>query len=324
MDMHNLTEEEKKTQRQHHLRSEFPYSYDISLGEWPCNNRCRMCPAFSNPVKKKRFISDEVLERACREFGDRDTQLEVSAMGETFLHPKADEYLFTMRRLCPNAKIIVATNGTLLDRERCEKIVDSGIDVLQFSLNAGSAESYKWLTGRDDYERLCKNLETLAEVKRERNATHLHTFTHIIGIKELAHEFDSFLERWRGIVTTVHVRNFGNWAGTVDENQVTPAEHQNIPEERYPCAWPFFASKVQPDGSVAKCFIHCLDGDDSESLGNIMEQSYESIWKGEKIQRVRQAMLENKADKLLKYCKNCIVWSLFPKFWDKEKDGSWS
>lgn len=316
MDIHDLTPEEKIEQRRHHMRLDFPYAYGISLGEFDCNRRCRMCPMFRRPPKINRYISDEVIERAYKEVGDRNCNVELSAFGETFLHPKADDFLFMARRLCPNAEIVVATNGTLLDRERCERIVDSGIDYLSFSLDAGSAESYRWLCGADDYEAACRNLETLVEVRNKRNGKHLTIGTHIIAIKELAHEFDAFVQRWSGVVDNAVVRNYGNWGGLVDDNGLTPAERQRIPEERYPCAWLWYATKIEPDGDVSKCFIH-VTGDDNP-LGNIMRQDFEEIWRGERIRALREMHCQNRYDEI-EFCPTCAVWSLFPAFWEKRK-----
>ena len=299
------------------MRLDFPYAYGISLGEWKCNRVCRMCPMFSHPPRKERYITDTVFERACREVGERKINIEISAYGETFQHPDADRYLVTVRKMCPNADIVVATNGSLLNRERCERIVDSGIDHLSFSLDAGSAESYRWLCMSTDYEETCRNLETLVDVRAKRNAKHLKITTHIIGISQLAHEFEPFVKRWSPLVDAAAVRPFGNWAGMVDSNDVTPAEAQEIPEERYPCAWLWYATKIEPNGDVSKCFIH-VTGDD-DPLGNIMEKSFESIWSGEKMARLREMHCRNRFGEV-DLCQKCIVWSLFPNFWKRRRN----
>lgn len=316
MDIHNLTKTERFESRRIHQQFDFPKAYGISLGEWNCNRVCRMCPMYNMPPKQERFMSRNIFERACQEVGSRDVNLELSAYGETFQHPDADEFLVMARRLCPHAEIVVATNGSLLDDERCIRIVESGIDHLSFSLDAGSAESYQWLMKSTDYAQTCRNLEKLVETRNKRSAKHLRITTHIIGIRELAHEFEPFVQRWSGIVDDARVRNYGNWAGLVDDNGVTPAESQNIPTERYPCTWLWYATKIEPNGDVSKCFIH-VTGDDNP-LGNIMEQSFESIWKGEKMRKLREMHQLNQYGKI-EHCGNCIVWSLFPNYWEKKK-----
>ena len=316
LDIHNLTKEEKIQERKRHMCLEFPYAYGISLGEYKCNRTCRMCPMYTMSPKEQRLITDEVMKKACQEFGDRSTNFEISAYGETFQHPNADNYLFMSRKLCPNADIVVASNGTLLHRERCEKIVDSGIDHLSFSLDAGSAESYEWLCGSKEYDEVCRNLETLVEVRDKRGGKHLRITTHIIGIEELSHEFDAFVKKWSKIVDSATVRNYGNWAGMVDGNGITAAEKQIIPAKRYPCAWLWYATKIEPNGDVSKCFIHVTG--EKTPIGNIMENSFEAIWKGGRMDYLRDLHLQERYDEL-EYCSNCMVWSLFPNFWEENR-----
>ena len=316
----DLRPDEKHKLRKQHMCLDFPYSYSISLGEFRCNHSCRMCPMHTHPLKKERYITDAVLTRACEEAGEREVSFEISAYGETFQHPKADDYLLVARKLCPNARIVVATNGSLLNKKRCEKIVDSGINVLSFSLDAGSADTHRWLTGVDNYDRLCCNLEQLIETRNKRGAKHLKIYTHIIGIKELEHEFDTFLESWSEVVDLAYVRTFGNWAGLVDENTVTPATHQKIPRKRYPCVWPWYATKIEPNGDISKCFIHITG--DKNPLGNIMTQDLVEIWSGAEINKLRKLHLRGDLDGV-EHCPNCMVWSLFPNFWERDANQNW-
>lgn len=312
MDIHNLTQEEKAQQRKQHVRPDFPYSYSVSLGEFNCMHRCRMCPMFANPVEKEVRITDEIFTRSCQTVGDREVSMEISAFGETFQHPDAVRYINEARKTCPNAHIVVATNGALFDERLCEAIVDSGINHLSFSLDAGSAETHEWLTGAKNYDRICKGLETLVELKAKRNAAHMQITTHIMGITKLSHEFEGFLERWGDKVDYAYVRNLGNWAGQIDEG-VTPSETQTTPEERYPCAWPWYATKIEPTGDVAKCFIHRLS---DPMIGNIMEEDLEAIWTGKRMEELRQKLMHNDLEDV-PHCENCTCWSLFPNFWDK-------
>lgn len=316
MNLHNLNEDEKLKMREQYIQYDFPFSYSISLGEWICNRKCRMCPQYNLPPTKTRKITDEIFYKACDIVGDRKVNLEVSAYGDTFQHPNVVNYMFEARRRAPNAEIVFATNGDLLDKTMCQSIIDSGINHLSFSLDAGSDDSYKWLTGSKNYNKVTNNLKMLVKMRNEQNAKHLKITCHIIGIKELEHEFDSFVKTWESIVDYAGVRTYGNWAGMVDDNGVTASETQNIPTDRYPCAWLWYATKIEPNGDVSKCFIH-VTGDDNP-LGNIMEEDFIDIWKGKKINTLRDSHKKNDICNI-EHCENCIVWSLFPKFWKKEE-----
>ena len=125
MDIHNLSKEKKEQYRKQYMQLDFPFSYSISLGEWICNRKCRMCPQYNLPPEEKRFITDEIFYKACDIVGDRAVNLEVSAYGDTFQHPNVGRYLFEARRRASNAEIVFATNGDLLDEEMCQKIIVS-------------------------------------------------------------------------------------------------------------------------------------------------------------------------------------------------------
>jgi len=313
-----LNPTDKANVRKMYLREDFPYVYAISIARNKCTIKCRMCPMYTMPPDDLD-ITDEIMNRALDPIGDRKLNLEVSAFGEPFLHPKCDEYMFLTRKRAPNAEIVFVTNGTLLKKERCEKIVDSGIDIIQVSLDAGSPETYKWLTGSKNYDRVCRDLEQLAEIRNKRGGKHLNIQTHIIGVRELEHEFDDFVEKWSGIVDQAVVREYGNWGGRTDHNEVTPAKEEEIPAERYPCAWPWYATKIEPNGDVVKCHQHTIaEKGDNERLGSLLEDDFLSIWQGENMRRVRNKLLKNDHEGL-GYCKDCNVWSLFYDVWEKEK-----
>jgi hypothetical protein len=68
-----------------------------------------------------------------------------------------------------------------------------------------------------------------------------------------------------------------------------------------------------------KCHQHTIgEKGDNESLGNLLEEDFLSIWHGDNLRRVRNKLLRNKHEDL-RYCKDCNVWSLFYDIWDKEK-----
>lgn len=313
-----LNRADKARVRKQYLCYDFPYVYGISLGRYKCTRKCRMCPMFTMPPEQNIFITDEIMNRALDPIGDRKVSLEVSAFGEPFTHPHADDYMFLCRKKAPNAEIVIVTNGSVMNQARCEKICDSGIDIIQVSLDAGSPETYKWLTGSNAYDYVCRNLEMLVKTREQRGAKHLKIQTHIIGIKELEHEFKPFVEKWSKIVDHAVVREYGNWGGRTDGN-VTPATVSEVPVERYPCAWLWYATKIEPNGDVVKCHQHTVgEKGDNERLGNLLEQSFEEIWHGENLRKAREAHLSQNYD-ALSYCKDCSVWSCFYDVWKKER-----
>ena len=278
-----------------------------------------MCPIF-NKIPDTVQITDEIMIKALEPIGNRNVDLEVSAMGEPFTHPKCDDYMFLARKMAPKANVTFVSNGSTINEERANKIVDSGIDVFQFSLDSGSPETYKWLTGSNAYDDVCRKLEKLVEIRDKQNAKHLKIQTHIMGLKEQEHEFEPFVAKWSKIVDQAIVRDYGNWAGRVDDNGITPVTaNEDLPQDRYPCAWLWYCTKIEPDGNVIKCFQHGVgDEKNPDVIGNIMDESFEDIWKGQKMRAYREAHLKNQYDDC-SLCGNCQVWSLFYDVWEKDK-----
>jgi hypothetical protein len=85
-----------------------------------CNLRCRYCPS-PHLQRPKIDMDDATFERALRwavHFKRRGTQSEINlaGIGESTMHPKFIEYLaMTRKALGPEQRIILATNGLLVD-----------------------------------------------------------------------------------------------------------------------------------------------------------------------------------------------------------------
>jgi pyruvate-formate lyase-activating enzyme len=91
----------------------------------------------------------------------------LSGGGENLLHPAAGEFL---RRCYDNGvKTALVTNGVYLNRhlsDIAECCTWAGI-----SVDAGTAETYKKLKGKDRFDKVINNIETLIHYSKEHNTT---------------------------------------------------------------------------------------------------------------------------------------------------------
>jgi radical SAM protein with 4Fe4S-binding SPASM domain len=62
------------------------------------------------------------------------------------------------------------TNGTLLTRERAERLIDAGLDWLHVSLDGATAETYEFVRDGSDFERVRRNVAGLVAARRERGS----------------------------------------------------------------------------------------------------------------------------------------------------------
>ena len=82
-----------------------------------CTRKCTFCPRGSKYVQKhaKPYIELSTIEKLCIQLTDQyDGYFSFSGFCEPLTHPKINDILHITSNLCPNAKILLTTNGELL------------------------------------------------------------------------------------------------------------------------------------------------------------------------------------------------------------------
>ncbi len=134
-----------------------------------CNHNCVFC-AHSVMTRKKKLIDENfamhILKEAY-EAGVRETGFYM--YGEPLINQKLEEYVAYAKK-CGYEYTYITTNGSLLTRERAERLIDSGLDSIKFSINGATKESYLFAHGKDEFELVIENLIRLAEIRRAKNS----------------------------------------------------------------------------------------------------------------------------------------------------------
>ena len=132
-----------------------------------CNLRCRMCLVSYRPALGKTSGSMDFA--TFKALVDDLPELEVVTMqglGEPLLAPD----FFPMLEYLAERGIRMGfnTNGTLLTRERAERIVDLEVEWLHVSLDGATAATYEDVRHRSSFELVRRNVGGLVEAMRER------------------------------------------------------------------------------------------------------------------------------------------------------------
>jgi radical SAM protein with 4Fe4S-binding SPASM domain len=134
-----------------------------------CNLRCRMCLVSYRPALGKRSGSMdlETFTRIVDELPEL-RRVTMQGLGEPLLAPD----FFPMLEYLAARGIAMGfnTNGTLLTRERSERLVDLGVDWLHVSLDGATAATYEDIRHRSRFELVHRNVAGLVDVMRERGA----------------------------------------------------------------------------------------------------------------------------------------------------------
>lgn len=291
------------TQQEYGLRPEaeaFPMMVVLSY-IYVCNAGCPNCPYNNSEVretyKDALLMSDEVFHRLADECGPHGSLLRLSGGGEPMLHPKAVEHiLYAKDKGC---RIGLITNGSRFTEENLTTLIAAGIDAIEFSVDAGDAETYATVRANLDWERLNESVRLAVDI-RNRLGSPTRIVTSVINQQGV--DVDKAEAHWSAIVDKVQIRKFLTWG--YNEDQSADASPYLPPEDRLPCPWLFERLNVDSRGDVTLC------GEDiafSERFANIMERSIADIWLGPEFEEYRKKHLERTGHEI-PICATCPDW----------------
>lgn len=134
-----------------------------------CNHRCIFC-FHSKSNGSGKFMDEDLLYRLLDEGKELGIpQLSFYNNGEPFLCQNLHKYVKYAKDI-GYPYIFINTNGALATPERLKDIIDAGIDSIKFSINAATRETYKFIHGQDDFDRVLSHLEFLREYRDKTNS----------------------------------------------------------------------------------------------------------------------------------------------------------
>src|SRR5207237_7635325 len=202
-------------------------------------------------------------------------------------------------------------------REKLERVIAAGTDLIEFSMDAGDAETYGRLrpprrgAPRDPqawWEGHVDNVRTALEL-RKTYRTPTRVVVSIIRQAATEGKLESAIDFWlkRVGIDEVITRKFLTWD---DNTRISPEKaldkqlYTGLPTERKePCVWPFERLNVDTLGRVALC------GQDisfrtSKFFPNIWESSIRDIWHGAAFNEYRRLHLNGRGAEAW-HCRGC-------------------
>jgi 2-deoxy-scyllo-inosamine dehydrogenase (SAM-dependent) len=107
--------------------------------EWRCNRKCKYCPNFhhTRPVKKR--LSFKIFEKVLLELAKLNFNgfIHYHFYNEPLLDERLEKFVKTTKKICPQAKNHIYTNGDFLTLERYKKLVEAGVDFVFVTVHDG-------------------------------------------------------------------------------------------------------------------------------------------------------------------------------------------
>jgi MoaA/NifB/PqqE/SkfB family radical SAM enzyme len=329
-----------KTYGLRHGAEEFPLMVVISI-IYPCNFGCPNCPYTDANSEIRTFYHQRQADlfpvplwnRLAEECGEYGAWMRCTGGGEPMLHPRMVDMIELAK--VKGARVWLNTNGSMFGptpalRRKLERIIDAGIDLIEFSMDAGDAETYaivrpphrggpprdpqKWWKNAVD------NVRAALELRTARTATS-RVVVSIIRQEQIEGKLDQAIDFWiKDIgVDEVITRKFLSW----DDNTHIDLAHALDPhlykstsaaERAEPCVWPFERLNVDTLGRIALC------GQDisfrtAEFFPNANDVSIKDIWQGERFNWYRRLHLEGRGAEAFP-CRGCSAWFAGIRDWD--------
>jgi len=242
-----------------------------------CNIKCKMCPVSGKMQRQKGFMSFSLFKKII----DENPQIEFILpfqWGEPLLHK--DIFEMVKYAALKGIRVMLTSNGTLLNAEICNKIIDSGLLRITFSVD-GVGDTYTRIRGVE-YSALKNNILLLKKIRDERKSS-LKIDISMVVFEDTEQQVE---------------RLFSEWKPLVDRVQVIPVFTQIERKTKCRELWRGIVV-VLWDGRVTVC---CADYDGSMIYGDANEERLIDIWNGQQMRKLRR---EHRQGKFSGACKNC-------------------
>ena len=295
-----------KAMRAEEITPDFPSRINIEPTD-RCNLRCNMCPRqdLTRPVGD---ISMELFDKLAQEISRHaPSEVRLHKDGEPLLAPHIFELIDHIKTVAPSTLLNMDTNALRLNEERAEKLLDSKLDILLFSVNAATPETYKKVRGSTKYDQVIGNIERFLAMRRERGYVWPRVKVQLIVMAETKDEIGLFKEKWGPHDVDVLLIPAINWGG----HRPQVKSLMRLPERRYPCGFLWNSFSINYDGKVSFCNV---DYNHLGVIGDVNEQTIEEIWKGPELERLRSLHKQGRFGEI-DLCRECNYWAYTRNVW---------
>lgn len=281
------------------LTEAFPSQVTVNITE-VCNLACIHCP---HPVfklsehYKARYLEPELNKKLVDECKGRTKFIRYCAEGEPLIHPHA--YDMIQYAVESGTFTTLTTNGTIMNERRTRKLLDSGLHMVDISIDAFRDKTYSQIRVNGDLKVTRENVLRLLEWSKGKVTKVVVSF---IQQKENEGQAISFREFWEDKGATVIIRNLHSAAGSMTQI----AKDLKTTEPRRPCVYPWERIKLVPTGFLSFCPADWVHG---SSLVDYRTTTIEETWKGDQYRSLRLAHLNNDFE-AHRFCGQCPDWKL--------------
>ena len=263
-----------------------------------CNLKCITCP-LNFPDYKRKFntMNVELFTKIVNEIKTFRPKPDVILYlgGE----PLANKNLFYFIELLKNENMFVKfnTNATLLTKEKAKLILESGLDVIEFSFDDIDPDEYEKMRINAKYDETLHNILQFLELKNI--GKYKKPFVTLAGIKMSDSKLSDTLVRMQ---PSNHFKSLFKKYEIIDYQMWYAHKWTKSLNRKYKkCPFVYSDFNILSDGKCVPC---CYDLNGEYILGDVTTDSIKEIWNNSKYQNLRN-MLNNLEHEKFSPCKGC-------------------
>lgn len=290
------------------LTEKFPSQLLVDVAEF-CNLACIHCP-HSEFIKSEHYNGAKLdpglntkLVDEVKEYGAGLTQyIRYTSNGEPLIHPQIYEMLkYAVEN--SGTKVTLTTNGTLLNEKNAERLLNTGVDVVDISIDAFSKETYSVVRVNGNIEITAGNVVNFIKAVKE-NGAKTKVVISFVELPENMHETNKFEKYWKDQgADYVVIRRLHSHSGAKEELANSRRIDNNFTARR-PCLYPWERIVLNPKGLLGFCPSDWVNG---SHIVNYKETTILETWNGDFYKKLREAHIKNDYSNH-KFCGQCPDW----------------
>ncbi len=297
------------------IKNKIPLNYPLSIRVEPtsqCNFSCRFC-ANGNKEKVKetnRYHGHMGLELFRKivlnimEFEHPLRYLYLYKDGEPFLNPHLFEMIKFAKKYAISKKVLVTSNGSLLNQQNISDFVESECDEIIISVYGVNNYQYlKFTRTKIDFEKFVSNIRLLY-TQRKYCKIHLPLLGNLFSKEDVELFFKIFGDYADTIKSEQAVNFWPNFdlkkLDTIDLSRSARADLSY--QEVQVCPNMFYSLSINADGLVSAC---PCDWARQVVVGDVRKSSLKDIWTGNPLAELRRVHLSGNRHKH-HYCGKCF------------------
>ncbi len=279
-----------------------------------CNLRCPECPSgLRSFTRDTGNMKEDFFRKLIDDMHRQLLWLIFYFQGEPFINPKfLDMVKYAHRR---GIYTITSTNGHFLNPENARMTVESGLDRILISIDGSTQEVYQQYRKEGHLNLVLDGARNLVKAKKDAASDTPHIVFQMLVVKPNEHQIDEVRKLAREIgvdevkLKTAQVYHYSHGNDLIPSQEKYSRYRQDesgewkIKNKLLNQCWKLWhACVITWDGMVVPC---CFDKDAAHRMGDLKQESFKEIWKGESYKYFRNQL--SKGRDQIDICTNCTV-----------------